>query len=97
VSFTLKPTNTTYPTTSPALHLAFLQHTTVTLNTCSLLVTFAMDSSIPNILLLPLELFRDILAQAMLVRGIKRALRLRLVHRTLNLDLMYPVAEYKMR
>jgi hypothetical protein len=56
-----------------------------------------MDSSIPNILLLPLELFRDILAQAMLVRGIKRALRLRLVHRTLNLDLMDPVAEYKMR
>jgi hypothetical protein len=41
----------------------------------------AMASSIPNVLQLPLELFRAMLAQTMLARGIKRALRLRLVNR----------------
>lgn len=35
---------------------------------------------------LPLELFRAILVQSMLVRGIKRALRLRLVNRAYSLN-----------
>jgi uncharacterized protein YjlB len=41
----------------------------------------AATSSIPNIMQLPLELFRQILKEAILVRGVKRALRLRLVNR----------------
>ena len=47
-----------------------------------------MEPSIRNILHLPLELFRAILAQVMLVRGIRRALRLRLVNRVCRLDLI---------
>jgi uncharacterized protein YjlB len=41
----------------------------------------ASTGSIPNIMQLPLELFRQILKETMLARGMKRALRLRLVNR----------------
>ena len=40
-----------------------------------------MDTTALDIMMLPLELFRAILAEMMLVRGVKRALRLRLVNR----------------
>ena len=46
---------------------------------------FDMSSTVPNILELPLELFRAVLVQAILARDVKRALRLRLVNRA------YPV------
>lgn len=40
-----------------------------------------MDTTALDITMLPLELFRAMLAEMMLVRGVKRALRLRLVNR----------------
>jgi hypothetical protein len=44
-----------------------------------------MAAMVPNILMFPLELFRAVLAEVMLARGVKRALRLRFINRKYKL------------